>query len=259
MKAINKILILAASVLTLSSCGSNVTVPQHGDIPFLPYEGLKGNVQEVTETMYAARMKRGELVVDETPLTIVRRRFNKIGQLEETHTQSFFGSSTEPSMESKTTNTYKNGHLVEQVINSKSELGSDKITYSVVLDTKERVVYEDVHNKDSEAYSEVYEGLNETIYAGDKKMLEKLHNDKGYITEIRLFINNAPCDTTRFELNEDGDPIVEYRISGGQEGAPQIKKYEYSDYDTKGNWCSRMEIDAVNLFFYCTKREFKYR
>ena len=246
-------LILIASILALASCNGPI---QHGDIPFVKCEGLKGNVAEITISTFGANMRRGELRTDEYPYMVIKKEYNKNGQLVEFSHKGF----DEQELTSCTTTNYiyKGGRLASRL--EVSEFGDTKIASEskVIEDGPQKTVYEETSNGETYKNEDVYDGLTIKRFANGIIFQERAYNANGVEIGYKMYNNGEFFTSISFELNEKGEPIIETSIYKNEE--PTVRFYEYTSYDEKGNWLTRVEYDDMKYPPHSVEvREIKYR
>ena len=249
-----KRLIIIASILALASCSKPI---QHGDIPFVKFEGLKGNVLEVSTSTYGARMRRGELVTDENPYLTAKRVYNKKGQIVEGINKGF---DDDPELRHSEYSKfeYKRGKLAS--INNENEFGSKKysILSKIIEDGKDETIYEETSQDETIKRKDVYNGLKISMYRDDGPLFqERTYNKTGLLIGLYHYRNGEFFSSLTYELNENGEPISETSVYKDDE--PRICYYEYTSYDEKGNWLTRVEYDEMKYPNSVEVREIKYR
>jgi hypothetical protein len=240
-------------ILALASC--NNSIQKHGDIPFAKFEGLNGNVAEVTTSTFGANMRRGELRTDEYPYMVCKKVYNKNGQLVEFSHKGF--DEQELTSSTTTNNFYKGGKLIS--CREVSDFGEKKITSEskVIEDSQSKTVFEETCNGETQKGENVYDGLTVKRFANGVLFQERTYNADGIEIGYKMYNNGEFFTSISFELNEKGEPITETSIYKDEE--PTVRFYEYTSYDEKGNWLTRVEYDEMKYPHSVEVREIKYR
>jgi hypothetical protein len=240
-------------ILALASC--NNSIQKHGDIPFAKFEGLNGNVAEVTTSTFGANMRRGELRTDEYPYMVCKKVYNKNGQLVEFSHKGF--DEQELTSSTTTNNFYKDGKLIS--CREVSDFGEKKITSEskVIEDSQSKTVFEETCNGETQKGENVYDGLTVKRFANGVLFQERTYNADGIEIGYKMYNNGEFFTSISFELNEKGEPITETSIYKDEE--PTVRFYEYTSYDEKGNWLTRVEYDEMKYPHSVEVREIKYR
>lgn len=249
-----KRLIFVASVLALVSCSKPI---QHGDIPFAKFEGVKGNVSEVTTSTYGAKMRRGELVIDENPYLAITRIYNRKGQIVEGINKGF-DDDPELRHSEHSKFEYKWGRLVS--IYNENEFGNNKYSVhsKVIEDGKNETIYEETSQGKTITRKDVYNGLIISMYRDDGILFqERTFNKAGILIGFKHYYNGDFLNSLTYELNENGEPISETSVY--KDDDPRVYYYEYTSYDEKGNWLTRVEYDDMKYPHSVEVREIKYR
>jgi hypothetical protein len=240
-------------ILALASC--NNSIQKHGDIPFAKFEGLNGNVAEVTTSTFGANMRRGELRTDEYPYMVCKKVYNKNGQLVEFSHKGF--DEQELTSSTTTNNFYKGGKLIS--CREVSDFGEKKITSEskVIEDSQSKTVFEETCNGETQKGENVYDGLTVKRFANGVLFQERTYNADGIEIGYKMYNNGEFFTSISFELNEKGEPITETSIYKDEE--PTVRFYEYTSYDEQGNWLTRVEYDDMKYPHSVEVREIKYR
>lgn len=244
--------LIIASILTLVSCSRPI---QHGDIPFVKFDGLSGNVAEITTSTFGANMRRGELRTDENPYMVYKKVYNKNGLLVEFSHKGF----DEQELTSSTTTTYfyKGGSLVSR--REVSQFGEKKISSEakVIEDSQSKTVFEETCNGETQKGEDIYDGLTIKRFTNGVLFQERTYNATGIEIGYKMYNNGEFFTSISFELNEKGEPITETSIYKDEE--PTVRFYEYTSYDEQGNWLTRIEYDDMKYPHSIEVREIKYR
>lgn len=247
------ILLSIAGLWALTSC-NNFQDPVHGDIPFLPFEGLNGNVKEVTTSIYDAHMHRGELIQDEKPHTILKKEYDKNGLLIKFEFESL---SEGYECVSTTWYEYKGGKLVRKKDEFTHGGQTRTSIHRVIDDTLNKVVYESESEGENSTSEDVYNGLTLTMYHDGEIFKTITYNDKGYEVGTSMYNMGAPRTIISYTLNEKGDIVLESSQDLTYDDEPTVHTYEYTGFDEKGNWTSR--VKEWKYLYDIEVREIQYR
>ena len=86
---------------------------------------------------------------------------------------------------------------------------------------------------------------------------ERTFNKAGILIGFKHYYNGDFLNSLTYELNENGEPISETSVY--KDDDPRICYYEYTSYDEKGNWLTRVEYDEMKYPNSVEVREIKYR
>lgn len=218
-------------------------------VPFLKFEGIKGNIMSVKESHYEAESKFGDIFPGDLSY-VIKKEYDSEG-----HNTLFahYNEDGESVYEAK--NIFSKGEWIETT--TKSSYSNSKTKQTVIERKKNYTKIEVVEGKDTSIFEIKASGLISKTY-NDKGIVicDISYNTIGQVLEQRNFDDDGNI-TFRIVNEFDNDGLPSKTISYYSTW-DDVQTFTYKDFDKKGNWTTQIvysDDEPVSL----VKREIIYR
>lgn len=235
--------LLAVIPLVFSGCGG---------IAEQKFMGISGKPKSVKETKYEAVEKFGEAVEQDIE-DASYYEFNKDGHIQKIAVYDYDGD-----VIFSRTYKYENGKQVET--NSFQKYNNILTTDVLKNRTSKSETWETTTSDGRTTTTNLEIGNQKTISVtkdSDGNTISKADirfDKKRNLVEQKIYSENQVVYWVKSTFDDDSKEITKTILAGGDDG---IYRYEYKEFDNKGNWTKRIEYLNEELGFV-TMREIKY-